>query len=164
MIAISGFVVTGPGGSLTDRYGARAVLLGGLTAMIVGNVLLAFATSPGVAALAMVLIGINFGVSWPAFNVLIANVVSGDLRQKYFGVNFALINLGIGVGGILGGLYVDVRATHVHRGVPRRCRELHWSRVAAAGPAAKVHGRAERRTTPPSAATGRSSASLRCAG
>ena len=46
VIAISGFVVTGPGGSLTDRYGARAILLGGLTAMIVGNVVLAFATSP----------------------------------------------------------------------------------------------------------------------
>ena len=30
LIAISGFVVTGPGGTLTDRYGARAILLGGL--------------------------------------------------------------------------------------------------------------------------------------
>lgn len=41
LIAISGFAATGPGGSLTDRYGARAILLGGLSAMIVGNVLLA---------------------------------------------------------------------------------------------------------------------------
>jgi MFS family permease len=108
LIALSGLVVTGPGGSLTDRYGARAVLLGGLVAMIVGNVVLAFATTPSVAALALVLIGFNFGVSWPAFNALIAAVVSGDLRQRYFGVNFALVNLGIGVGGIVGGLYVDV--------------------------------------------------------
>jgi MFS family permease len=108
LIAISGFAATGPGGSLTDRYGARALLLGGLASMILGNVLLAFATSPAVAALALVLIGVNFGVSWPAFNALIATVVSGDLRQQYFGVNFALVNLGIGVGGIVGGLYVDV--------------------------------------------------------
>jgi MFS family permease len=108
LIAISGFAATGPGGSLTDRYGARAVLLGGLSAMIVGNVLLAFATTPAVAAIALVLVGLNFGVSWPAFNALIAAVVSGDLRQQYFGVNFALVNLGIGVGGIVGGLYVDV--------------------------------------------------------
>jgi MFS family permease len=108
LIAISGFAATGPGGSLTDRYGARALLLTGLASMFVGNVVLAFATSPAVAAVALVLIGINFGVSWPAFNALIAAVVSGDLRQKYFGVNFALVNLGIGVGGILGGLYVDV--------------------------------------------------------
>lgn len=108
LIAIAGLVVTGPGGSLTDRLGARAVLLVGCASMVAGNVLLAFATTPAAAAVALVLIGINFGVSWPAFNALIASVVEGDLRQKYFGVNFALVNLGIGVGGIVGGLYVDV--------------------------------------------------------
>ncbi len=84
------------------------MLLAGCAAMVAGNVLLAFATTPGVAAIALMLIGINFGVSWPAFNSLIATVVEGDMRQKYFGVNFALVNLGIGVGGMVGGLYVDV--------------------------------------------------------
>ncbi|GAA4824356.1 MFS transporter [Nocardioides caeni] len=108
LIAIVGLLVTGPGGALTDRYGARAVLLAGITAMIAGNVLLAFATTPLAAAVALVLIGFNFGVSWPAFNALIAAVVDGDLRQQYFGINFALVNLGIGVGGIVGGLFADV--------------------------------------------------------
>ncbi|MEQ6899848.1 MFS transporter [Nocardioides sp. YIM 152588] len=108
LIAFAGLLVTGPGGVLTDRYGARPVLLFGITCMIVGNALLAFATTPAVAAVALVLIGINFGVSWPAFNAFIASIVTGDLRQQYFGVNFALVNLGIGVGGVVGGLYVDV--------------------------------------------------------
>ncbi len=108
VIAITGLIVTGPGGTLIDRYGARAVLLAGLTSMIAGCTLLAFATHPVVAAVALVLIGVNFGVSWPGFNALIATVVDGDLRQQYFGVNFALVNLGIGIGGILGGFYVDV--------------------------------------------------------
>lgn len=110
LIAITGLIVTGPGGTLIDRYGARAVLLAGLTAMIAGNAMLAFATHPAAAAVALVLIGVNFGVSWPGFNALIASVVGGDLRQQYFGVNFALVNLGIGVGGIIGGFYVDVDA------------------------------------------------------
>ena len=108
LIAVTGLIVTGPGGTLIDRYGARAVLLAGLTAMIAGCTLLAFATHPAVAAVALVLIGVNFGVSWPGFNALIAAVVDGDLRQQYFGVNFALVNLGIGIGGIIGGFYVDV--------------------------------------------------------
>jgi MFS family permease len=145
LIAISGFAATGPAGSLTDRYGARAMLLGGMTAMIVGNVALAFATSPGVAAVALILIGINFGVSWPAFNALIATVVSGDLRQTYFGVNFALVNLGIGVGGIVGGLYVDV-------GDPGTFTAIFLADAATVlipmslllGPLRHVHGRAER--------------------
>ncbi len=110
LIAVVGLIVTGPGGTLIDRFGARAVLLVGLVSMIAGCTLLAFATHPSVAAVALVLIGVNFGVSWPGFNALIAAVVSGDLRQQYFGVNFALLNLGIGVGGIVGGFYVDVHS------------------------------------------------------
>ncbi|MCU1416577.1 MAG: hypothetical protein JWP32_751 [Schumannella sp.] len=108
VIAITGLIVTGPGGTLIDRYGARVILLAGLVAMIAGCTLLAFATHPAVAAIALVLIGVNFGVSWPGFNALIASVVGGDLRQQYFGVNFALVNLGIGVGGVLGGFYIDI--------------------------------------------------------
>ena len=108
LIAITGLIVTGPGGTLIDRFGARIILLIGLTSMIAGCTLLAFATHPAVAAVALVLIGVNFGVSWPGFNALIATVVQGDLRQQYFGVNFALVNLGIGIGGIIGGFYVDV--------------------------------------------------------
>ncbi|PRB03968.1 MFS transporter [Microbacterium sp. MYb64] len=108
VIAVTGLVATGPGGTLIDRYGARRVLLAGLVAMIAGCTLLAFATSPVVAAIALVLIGVNFGVSWPGFNALIATIVSGELRQQYFGVNFALVNLGIGVGGIIGGFFIDV--------------------------------------------------------
>jgi len=108
LIAITGLIVTGPGGTLIDRFGAKIVLIVGLVAMIAGCTLLAFATTPAMAAVALVLIGINFGVSWPGFNALIATVVEGDLRQQYFGVNFALVNLGIGVGGIIGGFFVDV--------------------------------------------------------
>ncbi|WP_341978441.1 MFS transporter [Microbacterium sp. LWO13-1.2] len=108
LIAITGLIVTGPGGTLIDRYGARRVLLAGLVAMIAGCALLAFASHPAVAAIAVILIGINFGVSWPGFNALIATVVDGEVRQQYFGVNFALVNLGIGVGGVIGGFFVDV--------------------------------------------------------
>ncbi|WP_036519151.1 MFS transporter [Nocardioides sp. J54] len=108
LIAVVGLLVTGPGGAMVDRYGARAILIAGISAMILGNVVLAFATTPLVAGIALVLIGFNFGVSWPAFNALIAAVVSGDLRQQYFGINFALVNLGIGVGGIVGGIFANV--------------------------------------------------------
>ncbi len=107
-IAVVALLVTGPGGALTDRIGARRMLLMGTTAQLVGCVILAFATTPAVVALSFLLLGFNFGVSWPAFNALIAAVTTGATRQQYFGVNFALVNLGIGVGGVIGGLYTDV--------------------------------------------------------
>ncbi|CAN7317643.1 MFS transporter [Knoellia sp. LjRoot47] len=109
LIAVVALCVTGPGGSLTDRIGARRMLLAGTTAQLLGCAVLAFATSVPAFVLGFVLLGFNFGVSWPAFNALIASVVSGPLRQQYFGVNFALVNLGIGLGGVIGGLFVDVR-------------------------------------------------------
>ena len=107
-IAVVALAVTGPGGALTDRVGARRMLLWSTTSQLVGCVVLAFATTPLVVAVAFVFLGINFGVSWPAFNALIAAIVSGPARQQYFGINFALVNLGIGVGGIVGGVFVDV--------------------------------------------------------
>lgn len=108
LIAIVGLVVVGPAGALVDRFGARVVIVGGLFCAIAGLGLLAFATTTWLAAVALCLFGIQLGASWPAVNALVSTVVTGDLRQRYFGVNFALLNLGIGVGGIFGGLFVDV--------------------------------------------------------
>lgn len=145
LIAIVGLVVTGPAGVLTDRFGARAVLLAGIVAMIAGNVLLAFATTPAVAAVALVMIGFNFGVSWPAFNALIAAVVTGELRQQYFGINFALVNLGIGVGGVVGGLFADVDRPGTFTAIFVGDAASGLIPLALLlGPLRHVHGRAER--------------------
>jgi MFS family permease len=145
LIAVVALLVTMPGGSLTDRYGARVMILIGTSSMMVGNVVLAFATHPAVAATAFVLIGINFGIVWPAFNALIASVVSGDLRQRYFGVNFALVNLGIGLGGVVGGFYVDVSRPETFTAIflaDAACMLVPIGLLL--GPLRHLHGRAER--------------------
>ncbi|RPF22310.1 MFS transporter [Myceligenerans xiligouense] len=108
LIAVAGLIVTGPAGVLIDRFGARSTLLAGMACAIAGQTILAFATVPWAAGVGLALFGAQFGVAWPANNALISTVVHGDLRQRYFGVNFALVNLGIGVGGVFGGLLVDV--------------------------------------------------------
>jgi MFS family permease len=58
--------------------------------------------------LAFTLLGISFGTGWPGFNALTSSIVSGPLRTQFFGINFALVNLGIGVGGIVSGFLTDV--------------------------------------------------------
>ena len=50
-------------------------------------------------------------MSWPALQSLIASVIPSELRQRYFGVNFTLLNLGIGIGGVIGGLVRRRRPT-----------------------------------------------------
>ena len=58
--------------------------------------------------LAFTLLGIGFGVGWPGFNALTSSIVSGPVRTQFFGINFALVNLGIGIGGIVSGFLTDV--------------------------------------------------------
>jgi len=105
---LMGLLVVGPGGSAIDRLGARRIQLGVLAFLLVGNVLLAFATTRPVAAVALSINGIAFGMSWPAWQSVVASVIPTHLRQRYFGVNFTLLNLGIGIGGVIGGFFVDV--------------------------------------------------------
>ena len=108
LIAVVALLVTIPVGSLTDRLGARVVVVAGNVAQLLGAVVLAFATTVPALVAAVTLLGVSFGVGWPAFNAMIASIVSGRLRTQYFGINFALVNLGIGIGGVVSGFLTDV--------------------------------------------------------
>jgi MFS family permease len=106
--SLAGFLVVAPGGTAIDRYGARRVMQLAQWLLVASDIVLAFASTVPLATLAMVLAGISFGVVFPASQTLIASVIPVAQRQRYFGVNFTLLNLGIGIGGIVGGVFVDV--------------------------------------------------------
>jgi MFS family permease len=108
LIAVVALFVTGPVGALIDRFGARVALVWGNTTQLVGAVVLAFATTVPTFALAFTLLGISWGVAWPGFNALTSSIVSGRVRTQFFGINFALVNLGIGIGGMVSGFLTDV--------------------------------------------------------
>ena len=79
-----------------------------LGSTIAGQVVVAFADNLALAFLGVSIVGIGWGVGWPASNALIATVVPQEIRSRYYGMNFSLLNLGIGIGGIIGGIVVDV--------------------------------------------------------
>lgn len=144
-IALVALAVTGPGGALVDRVGARRMLLVSTSAQVVGCTVIAFATSPLEFAVGFAFLGFNFGVSWPAFNALVAAVTTGETRQQYFGVNFALVNLGIGTGGIIGGFYADVSDPATFSVIFLADAACMLVPIALLlGPLRHVHGRAER--------------------
>ncbi|RLV47562.1 MFS transporter [Nocardioides mangrovicus] len=105
---LAGLIAAVPGGGLIDRIGARLVLVGSTTLVLVGEAVMAFASTAPLAALGFALSGCAFGVSFPASQTLVATIMPSHLRQRYYGLNFSLLNLGIGVGGIVGGAFVDV--------------------------------------------------------
>lgn len=108
VIAVVAGVLAAPMGTLTDRLGGRVMLIGSSVTHCLGALLMAVAASVPVAVAAAVLMGLSQSVGWAASNTFISAIVGGPLRQRYFGVNFALLNLGIGAGGLLAGLVVDV--------------------------------------------------------
>lgn len=93
-------------GALIDRVGARRVQLGSLSMSFSGAALLAYAVNPGLAATAVALLGLGGAGLWPAGTALVAELVDSDARPRYFGLSFALLNLGIGLGGVAGALVV----------------------------------------------------------
>ncbi len=143
-IALVAFLVTTPAGAATDRFGARAVSLFGAVTNLVGVVVLALATTVPVILVATTLMGVS-GVSWPAFNSLIAAIVKGPARQTFFGINFSLVNLGIGVGGLVAGAFVDVHRPGTFIAIYLLDASSMLVPISLLlGPLRHVHGRAER--------------------
>ncbi len=95
-------------GSLVDRYGARHVVLPLLLLVSAGSVSLAFVDSVGTALAALTVLALGGAGVWSASTTILASVVTPDERQRVFGLSFTLLNLGIGLGGVIAGSFVDI--------------------------------------------------------
>jgi MFS family permease len=94
-------------GSLVDRFGARRVVLPLLAIEAAGTASLAFVDSAATAFAALTVIAIGLAGIWSGQTTILASLVDDTERQRVFGLSFTLLNLGIGIGGIIGGVLVD---------------------------------------------------------
>ena len=98
-------IVTGPlGGTLVDRVGGRRMLATSLVFLAVGfggYVLVDEAWKGFVAASVT---GIGNGFFWPAQSTLITRLSPLDRRHTAFAMQRVVMNLGIGLGALVGGL------------------------------------------------------------
>jgi MFS family permease len=105
---VVGLAVTPLGGWLVDRVGARRVVLQSLLLVAVGTLSLAFVDSAVTALASLIAIG-GLGVAmWSGSSTILATLVPEHERQKAFGLNFTLVNLGVGIGGLVAGSFVDI--------------------------------------------------------
>jgi MFS family permease len=101
-------VLSPSGGTLIDRFGARRVVLPGLALEAVGVASLALVDSVATAVVATVLIAVGGSVLWAGQSTILSSLTDDGERQRVFGLQFALLNLGIGTGGVISGAIVDV--------------------------------------------------------
>lgn len=101
-------LLAGPGGALIDRYGVRRVVLPLYLVDAVGVGSYGWAHTAWQALGSASLAAIGGAVLWASQNTLITTVTDEIERQHVFGLSFAILNLGIGTGGIIAGFIADV--------------------------------------------------------
>ena len=98
-------LVAGPViGALIDRVGGRAMLALSLALMAVGYGWYPFVHEPWHGFLASAVAGVGNGGFWPSQSSLTAGLTPPEKRHKAFAVQRVMMNLGIGLGGLTGGL------------------------------------------------------------
>lgn len=102
--SVAGIAANPLTGALLDRLGPRAMLTASMVTAILGYGGFALVRNTWEAALAAVLAGIANGSFWPSHSMLVAGLTSREERTSAYAMQRVLNNLGIGVGGLVGGL------------------------------------------------------------
>jgi MFS family permease len=98
-------VVAAPlAGIVIDRVGSRVTAAISLVALAVGFAGLAFAQTPLMAFVAAAAAGIGNGALLPSQSALVASISPPELRHRATAVSRVASNLGIGIGGVVGGV------------------------------------------------------------
>jgi MFS family permease len=106
--AVAGLATSPVWGTMTDRFGPMPVLLASDFATAGALVGWAFAHTEDQALLYGMLVAVLSGGGWGPSSTLLSRMVPADLRQRAFGFNFMLVNLGIGFGGLISASIVDL--------------------------------------------------------
>ena len=100
-------IASTPMGALVDRVGPKKVMIGGLLL----NSAAAFSLSQVQTHFQAVIVitGLNIAgqAIWPSQSVILTRVTPERDRPKIFGFNFMLLNLGLGLGGLLSSLIIQ---------------------------------------------------------
>ena len=106
--AVAGLVASPLWGTLTDRWGPVRIILLSYATSAIALVGWAFAhTRPQAVAAAL---GLAFfsAAGWGPASTMLSRMVDESQRQRAFGFNFMLLNLGIGFGGLISASIVDL--------------------------------------------------------
>ncbi len=91
-------------GTLSDRIGARQVLIGSLLVMAVGISLFPLIREPWHAFALYALVGTGSGAFWPSQSSLLTGLAPPTRRHAAFAQQRMTMNLGVALGGLTGGL------------------------------------------------------------
>ncbi|HEY1485206.1 MAG TPA: MFS transporter, partial [Micromonosporaceae bacterium] len=106
-MGLLGLILSGPTGALIDRFGARRVILPLFLCDAVGVTSFGFVHNSWQALGAATVSALGGAAVWSGQNTILTSVTTEKERQHVFGLSFAILNLGIGLGGVIAGFIAD---------------------------------------------------------
>ncbi|MFH9013069.1 MFS transporter [Streptomyces sp. NPDC017943] len=107
VFAVAALIVLPFAGRAIVRRGPLPVLLTALVTAALGALSLGISGSAAAVLVSASLLGAGQAVMQPALATMIVDCSSADTRSRAFAMQFFLQNLGLGVGGLIGGHLVD---------------------------------------------------------
>ncbi|MFJ9417096.1 MFS transporter [Streptomyces sp. NPDC101227] len=107
MLAVAALVVLPMTGRVIDRRGPLPVAIAGTVSAAIGALGLGLSDTEPLVVASAVALGAGIAVIQPALATMIVWCSTTVTRSRAFATQFFLNNLGLGVGGLVGGLLVD---------------------------------------------------------
>jgi MFS family permease len=106
--AVVALIVAPTVGTSIDKWGPRPVLITSLVISAAGYASLSLVRNVSQAFLVMTICSIGQSAMWPSQNALNTELTPDHLRERIYGSQFAVLNLGLGLGGMFASLIVSL--------------------------------------------------------
>ena len=107
-MAVVGLAVGPIFGTLVDKYGPRKVMLFAILVEAISVASWSLVRSASAAYVVGFFVTIGGAGIWAPQTTMMARMVPDEFRQKMFGMHFMMLNLGLGLGGLVSSLIVDI--------------------------------------------------------
>ncbi len=107
-MAVVGLAVGTIFGTLVDRYGPRKVMIFAIALEAVSVASWTFVRSTPMAFLVGFFVTLGAAGIWAPQTTMMARMVPDEFRPKLFGLQFMMLNLGLGIGGVVSSFIVDI--------------------------------------------------------
>jgi MFS family permease len=102
-----GLVSGATGGVLTDRFGRKSLMVGGLTLAAMSSLAMGLVNSVGAFIAVAAFISLLFPLFGPASQAMVADLVAPNRRARAYGLVRITFNLGVAFGPAIGGLLAE---------------------------------------------------------